>query len=89
MKNIEFQHRGNAFHKMVKVLLVLTFVLFLTACKSYNSTSVINEKFEGDGDKLERITQVIVPPPMLPKFDQADKDDAKIVGLLSRFRKRK
>ena len=42
---------------------------------------MIDEKFEGDGDNLERITQVMVPPPLLPKFDQIDKDDPKVVQV--------
>lgn len=42
---------------------------------------MIDEKFEGDGVNLQRITQVMVPPPLLPKFDQADKDNPKVVQV--------
>ncbi len=64
-----------------KSLLVFTLALLLGGCKNSATTSVIDEKFEGDGDNLERITQVMVPPPMLPKFDQIDKDDPKVVQV--------
>ncbi len=64
-----------------KSLLVFTLALLLGGCKNSATTSVIDEKFEGDGDNLERITQVMVPPPMLPKFDQADKDNPKVVQV--------
>lgn len=66
---------------MVKSLLVFTLVLFLAACRNTNSSSVIDEKFEGGGDNLERVTQVMVPPPMLPEFDQVAKGDPKIIQV--------
>ena len=64
-----------------KSLLVFILALLLGGCKNSATTSVIDEKFEGDGDNLERITQVMVPPPMLPKFDQVDKDNPKVVQV--------
>ena len=78
---MKFQPHRDALTKMLNPLMVLTLVLLLTACKNSSSTSVINEKFEGDGDNLERVTQVMAPPPMLPKFDQVDKEDPKIVQV--------
>ncbi len=64
-----------------KSLLVFTLALLLGGCKNSATTSVIDEKFEGDGDNLAQVTQVMVPPPMLPKFDQIDKDDPKVVQV--------
>ena len=81
MTEIKFQPHRNVLNKMLNPLMILTLVLLLTACKNSSSTSVINEKFEGDGDNLERVTQEMVPPPMLPKFDQVDKEDPKIVQV--------
>lgn len=66
---------------MMKLVLVFILVFLFTACKNTHTTSVINQKFEGNGDNLERITQVMVPPPMLPKFEQVDKVGPRIVQV--------
>jgi nitrite reductase (NO-forming) len=61
-------------------LLLAICILFFAACKN-NSTSVVDKKFEGNGDNLERVTEELVAPPMLPKFDQIDNDDPKIIQV--------
>ncbi len=62
-----------------KPFLVFTLISLFAACKNDSSTSVINKKLTGDGDDLPKVTQEMVAPPMLPKFDQVDKDGPKIV----------
>lgn len=62
-----------------RVIPILLTPLFFFSCK--NNHSVLDEKFKGDGDHLERVTQVMVAPPMLPKFDQAATGDPKIVQV--------
>ena len=79
MKNIQFLLRKNVSINVIKLFVV--FVLLLAACKNTNTTSVVDKKFEGDGDNLPRIMQEMVPPPMLPKFDQVDNDGPKIVEV--------
>ncbi len=64
---------------MLKLILAFAPVVFFASCKNTHTTSVMDEKFEGNGDHLERFTQVMVPPPLLPKFDQVDKEDPKVV----------
>ena len=63
-----------------KLLFVFLCMLFFAACKN-NSTSVINKNFEGDGDNLQHVTEQLVAPPMLPKFDQTDNDDSKVIDV--------
>lgn len=81
MKSIKFRFQKINLSDLIKLLLVLTFVIFLNACNNSHSTSVIDETFNGDGDNFPRVTQEMVPPPMLPKFDQVDKDGPKIVQV--------
>lgn len=81
MKNKKILAGGIALNNSGKWLLVFTLLLFFASCKNTGSTSVINEIFQGDGDNLPRVTQEMVPPPMLPKFDQVDKEGPKIVQV--------
>jgi len=74
---------------LMKLLLALTLVLFLNECKNNQSSSVIDETFKGNGDNLPRVTQEMVPPPMLPKFDQVDKDGPKIVQVTFEVKEKK
>ena len=65
----------------MKLLLVFIILCFLNGCKNTAPTSVLDAKPESDADNLPRITQQMVPPPLLPKFDQVDKDGPKIVQV--------
>ncbi|MEO6187769.1 MAG: copper-containing nitrite reductase [Ginsengibacter sp.] len=65
---------------MVKILMLLTFVSLFATCKQ-KGTSVLNEKYTGDGDDLKREVQVMVAPPMLPKFDQVANGDPKVIQV--------
>ena len=89
MKSIKFRFQKINLDDLIKLLLVFTFVMFLNACKNSHSTSVIDETFKGDGDNLPRVTQEMVPPPMLPKFDQVDKDGPKIVQVTFEVQEKK
>jgi len=89
MKNIKFKPRKISMVGLMKLLLALTLVLFLNECKNNQSSSVIDETFKGNGDNLPRVTQEMVPPPMLPKFDQVDKDGPKIVQVTFEVKEKK
>ena len=61
---------------------ILASVLFLSACKTNNnSDSVLNRTYSGNGDDLPKEMQVMVPPPMLPKFDQVEKGGSKVIQV--------
>ncbi|MGH2646254.1 MAG: copper-containing nitrite reductase [Ginsengibacter sp.] len=81
MKNLKSLFFWNLVTRRITSLLVLASLSFFAACKNGSSTSVINEKFSGDGDNLPRVTQQMVPPPMLPKLDEVDKDGPKVVQV--------
>lgn len=63
-----------------KLLFLFSCMLFFAACKN-NSTSVLDQKFEGDGENVKHVTEELAAPPMLPKFDQVDKDDPKVIDI--------
>lgn len=79
-KNIFFIARVRLVNNLTLVLLFI-FVLSFTACKNQQSVSVIDENFEGNGDNLERVTQEMVAPPFLPKFDQVAVGSPKVVQV--------
>ncbi len=61
---------------------ILASVLFLSACKNNNnSDSVLDRTYSGNGDDLPKEMQVMVPPPMLPKFDQVEKGGSKVIQV--------
>ncbi|MFZ1798559.1 MAG: copper-containing nitrite reductase, partial [Chitinophagaceae bacterium] len=62
-------------------ILVLLLVIGFSACKNNHTSSVMDAKFEGTGDDLPKITQELVAPPMLPKFDQVDNDGPKVIQV--------
>jgi len=61
--------------------LILMLAMFFSACKNSGNTSVLDRKNDGDGDNLNKVTQEMVAPPNLPKFDQVDKDGPKVVQV--------
>lgn len=61
-------------------LFTIAVLFFFTACKN-NNTSVIDAQFSGNGDNLKHVTEELVPPPMLPKFEQVDKDGPKVIDV--------
>lgn len=64
-------------------------MVFLFACNSSSNTSVIDQKYKGNGDDLPKVTQEMVPPPMLPTFDQVDKDGPKVVQVTFTVKEKK
>jgi len=62
-------------------LLALLVFASVAACNNSNSTAVINETYEGNGDDLERVKQVMVAPPMLPVHDQVAKGGPKLIEV--------
>ena len=89
MNTKKLQFPKNGVGSILYSFLVITVMSLLAACRNTSSTSVIDEKFEGDGDNLQRVTEVMVPPPSLPKFDQVDKDDPKIVQVTFEVQEKK
>jgi nitrite reductase (NO-forming) len=79
MEKEVFNCSAKKIFKQVKFLAVIS-ILFFAACKN-NSTSVMDQKFEGDGDNFKHVKQELVAAPMLPKFDQVDKDDPKVIDI--------
>lgn len=62
-------------------LLALSVAIFFSACNTSSKQSVLDKKYDGDGEGLPRVTQEMVAPPNLPKFDQVDKDGPKVVQV--------
>ena len=89
MNTKKLQFPKNGVGSILYSFLVITVMSLLAACRNTSSTSVIDEKFEGDGDNLQRVTEVMVPPPSLPKFDQVDKDGPKIVQVTFEVQEKK
>jgi hypothetical protein len=56
MKNLRFQSLLKELNQRLRIFLMCTLVLILASCKNSSSTSVIDKKFEGDGDNLPRVT---------------------------------
>ena len=81
MKNMKSKSGKIYLTNSVTLLLIFALLFQLSACKNSGSSSVIDAKFEGNGDNLPRVTQDMVAPPMLPKFEQVDKDGPKIVQV--------
>ncbi|HEY5393514.1 MAG TPA: multicopper oxidase domain-containing protein, partial [Hanamia sp.] len=76
MKNLKFS-KGSR----IIPFFVIGLVMLLASCKNSSSTSVVDQTYQGDGDNLPKVTQEMVAPPMLPKFDQVDKDGPKVVQV--------
>ena len=79
MPNKNFLTSKTASLPFVAALLVL--FITLASCGSKNNSSVVNKKFEGNGDNLERVKQELVAPPMLPKHDQVAQGGPKLVEV--------
>ena len=56
-------------------------IVFASSCNGRNSGSVMDDTIEGKADKLERVRQELVAPPLLPKHEQAAKGGPKIVEI--------
>lgn len=81
MKNFKFPSSQKIISSRFSLLLALSFVIFFSACKNSLNTSVVDKNYKEDGDNLPRVTQEMVAPPMLPKFEQIDKDGPKVVQV--------
>ncbi len=67
-------------HRLYFLLISFLLVIF-GGCSSNNHTSVLTDQPAGNGDDLPKVTQEMVSPPFLPKFDQVDKDGPKVVQV--------
>ncbi|MEO7209381.1 MAG: hypothetical protein ABIY35_00430, partial [Chitinophagaceae bacterium] len=80
MKKLQLPHYLQMITKHGKIFFLLLIIGF-SACKNSHTSSVLDAKFEGTGDDLQTVTQQLVAPPMLPKFDQVDNEDPKVVQV--------
>ena len=61
--------------------IVLIAIVLFAACKQGGVAAVVDKTYEGEGDNLERVTQEMVAPPLLPKHDQVAIGGPKIVEV--------
>ena len=66
---------------LMQSFIVITLVVLFAACKQGGAAGVIDKTYEGEGDNLERVTQEMVAPPLLPKHDQEAIGGPKIVEV--------
>ncbi len=59
--------------------MAIFFVLF--SCNKNNSSSVLDQKYDDNGDNLERVKQELVAAPFLPKYEQVAEGKPKIVEV--------
>jgi len=64
----------------IKLLLVVIGSIFFVACNN-DSKSIFVDKTNEDGDNLPHTTQLLVSPPMLPKFDQVAEGEPKVIDI--------
>ena len=81
MKELKFIASRLLTTKGLRMLFLCCTLSLLVACKNSNSTSVVDRTYTGNGDDLPQVTEEMVAPPMLPKFDQVDKDGPKVVKV--------
>ncbi|MGN6247792.1 MAG: copper-containing nitrite reductase [Ginsengibacter sp.] len=81
MKELKFIASRLLSTKGLSILFLCCSLSLLAACKNANSTSVFDKNYTGNGDDLPQVTEEMVAPPMLPKFDQVDKDGPKVVKV--------
>lgn len=81
MKNLKIPITKNLISNRAITFLALSISILFSACKNSGNTSVLDQKNDGNGDNLPKVTQEMVAPPLLPKFDQVDKDGPKVVQV--------
>ena len=75
--------------QLAGIIMFLSLSILFVACKSGHSSPVMEETFEGEGDNLERVTQVLVDPPNVPKHDQVAKGDPKVIEITLEIQEKK
>lgn len=92
MKGRNITRKITGAFKVKSILLLLVMIaacsVFFSACKN-NSASVFDDKTNEDGDNLQHVTEQLVDPPMLPKFEQVDDGDAKIIDVMLTVQEKK
>ncbi|HEU5052414.1 MAG TPA: copper-containing nitrite reductase [Hanamia sp.] len=81
MKELKFIASRLLSTKGLSILFLCCSLSLLVACKNANSGSVFDNNYTGNGDDLPQVTEEMVAPPMLPKFDQVDNDGPKVVKV--------
>ena len=65
----------------LRSFIAVALVILLAACRQGGAPAVVDKTYEGDGDNLERVTQEMVAPPLLPKHEQVAVGGPKIVEV--------
>ena len=81
MKNERIQHNRYWLGQRLYILLICFLVVIFGGCSSNNHPSVLTDQPEGNGDDLPKVTQEMVSPPFLPKFDEVDREGPKVVQV--------
>lgn len=81
MKVLQFKKKGSVISHVIMPLMAILLLSVFVSCKSNNSGSVFNIKHDGDGDNLKHVTQEMVAPPHLPKYDQEASGDPVVVDV--------
>jgi len=81
MKKLQITPQLPKFLRHSKIFIILIMMICFNACKNGRTNSVLDAKFEGTGDDLPKVTQELVAPPNLPKFDQVAKDGPKVIQV--------
>lgn len=86
MKKVNIQHLVK---KLVPIGIVVMTAL-LTACSGQGGgPGVMEATFEGEGDDLERITQEMVMPPLVPEHEQVATGGPKVVEVTFEIQEKK
>lgn len=66
----------------LNVLVLFTAIALLSACGGMgNKKGVMDKTYSGDGEGLERVQEVLVPAPGVPKHEQVAQGDPKIIEV--------
>ncbi|HTN09075.1 copper-containing nitrite reductase [Agriterribacter sp.] len=79
MKKNTFKQTVPPVNLLLQLFIAIGLVILFAACKQGGSVAVIDKTYEGDN--LERVTQEMVAPPLLPKHDQAAIGGPKIIAV--------
>src|SRR5690606_9511615 len=87
--NMKVKMQFNFIKQLTWVIMILSLSTLFIACKTNNSSPVMEETFEGEGDDLERVTQVMVAPPNVPEHEQVASGGPKVVEVTFEIQEKK
>lgn len=86
MKKVNIQHLVK---KLVPIGIVAMTALFAACSGQSSGPGVMEATFEGEGDDLERITQEMVMPPLVPEHEQVATGGPKVVEVTFEIEEKK